>query len=49
MNNKYKIRYDIGIDYRIRNLENCDKKLLFLEFRNKSLSDNYLNSKKLFV
>ena len=39
MTDKTKIRYDIGIDDRLSNLENCDKKLLFTEFRNKKLTD----------
>ena len=39
MTDKTKIKYDIGIDDRVSNLENCDKKLLFTEFRNKKLTD----------
>ena len=42
---KTKIRYDIGIDDRLSNLENCDKKLLFTEFRNKKLTDKELKEK----
>ena len=42
MTDKTKIRYDIGIDDRLSNLENCDKKLLFTEFRNKKLTDEEL-------
>ena len=42
MTDKTKIRYDIGIDDRRSNLENCDKKLLFTEFRNKKLTDEEL-------
>ena len=38
MTDKTKINYDIGIDDRVSNLENCDKKLLFTEFRNKKIS-----------
>ena len=45
MSNKTKIKYDIGIDDRASNLENCDKKLLFTEFRNKKLTDEELESK----
>ena len=45
MSNKTKIKYDIGIDDRTSNLENCDKKLLFTEFRNKKLTDEELESK----
>lgn len=39
---KNKIKYDIGIDDRISNLQNCTKKLLFTEFRNKNLSKEEL-------
>lgn len=45
MTDKTKINYDIGIDDRVSNLENCDKKLLFTEFRNKKLTDNELKAK----
>ena len=45
MTDKTKIRYDIGIDDRLSNLENCDKKLLFTEFRNKKLTDEELEEK----
>ena len=45
MTDKTKIRYDIGIDDRPSNLENCDKKLLFTEFRNKKLTDKELKEK----
>ena len=45
MTDKTKIRYDIGIDDRLSNLENCDKKLLFTEFRNKKLTDKKLKEK----
>ena len=45
MTDKTKIRYDIGIDDRLSNLENCDKKLLFTEFRNKKLTDKELKEK----
>lgn len=45
MTDKTKIKYDIGIDDRVSNLENCDKKLLFTEFRNKKLTDNELKAK----
>ena len=47
MSNKTKIKYDIGIDDRTSNLENCDKKLLFTEFRNKKLTDEELESKEI--
>lgn len=36
MTNKTKIKYDIGIDDRVSNLENCDKKLLFQSLEIKS-------------
>lgn len=42
---KTKIRYDIGIDDRLSNLENCGKKLLFTEFRNKELTNEELEEK----
>lgn len=42
---KTKIKYDIGIDDRVLNLENCDKKLLFTEFRNKKLTEEELKNK----
>lgn len=45
MTDKTKVKYDIGIDDRISNLENCDKKLLFTEFRNEKLTDKELNNK----
>lgn len=45
MTDKTKIKYDRGIDDRVSNLENCDKKLLFTEFRNKKLTDNELKAK----
>ena len=45
MTDRTKIRYDIGIDDRLSNLENCDKKLLFTEFRNKKLTDKELKEK----
>lgn len=45
MTNKTKIKYDIGIDDRVSNLENCDKKLLFTEFRNKKIIEEELKSK----
>lgn len=45
MTNKTKIKYDIGIDDRASNLENCDKKLLFTEFRNKKLTNEELENK----
>ena len=35
----------IGIDDRASNLENCDKKLLFTEFRNKKLTNEELEDK----
>ena len=47
MTNKTKIKYDIGIDDRESNLKNCDKKLLFTEFRNKKITDEELKSKKI--
>lgn len=45
MTDKTKIKYDIGIDDRVSNLENCGKKLLFTEFRNKKLTDKELENK----
>ena len=45
MTDKTKIRYDIGIDDRLSNLENCGKKLLFTEFRNKELTNEELEEK----
>ena len=45
MTDKTKIKYDIGIDDRVSNLENCDKKLLFTEFRNKKLTEEELKNK----
>ena len=45
MTDKTKIKYDIGIDDRVSNLESCDKKLLFTEFRNKKLTDEELENK----
>ena len=45
MTNKTEIKYDIGIDDRVSNLENCDKKLLFTEFRNKKIIEEELKSK----
>lgn len=45
MTNKTKIKYDIGIDDRISNLESCDKKLLFTEFKNKELTKEELENK----
>lgn len=47
MTDKTKIKYDIGIDDRISNLENCDKKLLFTEFRNKKLTNKELEEKSI--
>ena len=46
MTDKTKIRYDIGIDDRVSNLKNCDKKLLFTEFRNEKLTDKELEEKR---
>ena len=43
--NKTKIKYDIGIDDRISNLQSCNKKLLFTEFRNKKITDEELKDK----
>ena len=44
MTDKTKINYDIGIDDRISNLENCNKKLLFTEFRNKNVTKEELEN-----
>ena len=40
--NKTKIKFDIGIDDRPKNLNSCDQKLLFAEFRNEKISDEEL-------
>lgn len=45
ISDKTKMKFDVGIDDRIANLENCEKKLLFTEFRNKKLSDDELEGK----
>ena len=45
MTNKTKIKYDIGIDDRVSNLQSCNKKLLFTEFRNKKITDEELKDK----
>lgn len=47
MTDKTKIKYDIGIDDRESNLKNCDNKLLFTEFRNKNLTNEELETKKI--
>ena len=39
---KTKIKFDIGIDDRPKNLNSCDQKLLFTEFRNERISDDEL-------
>lgn len=44
---KTKMHFDIGIDDRPKNLENCDLKLLFSETRNKTLKDEELKEKGL--
>ncbi|MCI8273036.1 MAG: hypothetical protein HFJ55_03010 [Clostridia bacterium] len=41
------IKYDIGIDDRISNLESCDKKLLFTELRNNKITDEELRSREI--
>lgn len=58
---KTKIKFDIGIDDRPKFLSNCDKKLLFTEFRNEKISkqelekdniirvNNWLDIEKLLV
>ena len=38
ISDKSKIKFDIGIDDRPKNLISCEKKLLFTEFRNEKLS-----------
>lgn len=43
ISNKSLIRFDIGIDDRLKNMSNCDKKLLFTEFRNKNVTPEELN------
>lgn len=45
MMDKTQIKYDIGIDDRVSNLESCDKKLLFIEFRNEKLTCEELENK----
>lgn len=47
MSDKTKIKYDIGIDDRVEYLKNCEKKLLFTEFRNKNITDKELEEKKI--
>ena len=44
MTDKTKIHYDIGIDDRILNLESCNRKLLFTEFRNKKITKEELEN-----
>ena len=44
MKDKIKIHYDIGIDDRISNLESCNRKLLFTEFRNKNVTKEELEN-----
>ena len=39
---KTKIKFDIGIDDRPKNLNSCDQKLLFTEFRNEKILDEEL-------
>ncbi len=39
---KTKLKFDIGIDDRVSFLVNCDKKILFTEFRNKNISEEDL-------
>ena len=47
MTDKTKINYDIGIDDRVSNLQSCNKKLLFTEFRNKKIPDEELKNKEI--
>ena len=42
ISNKNLIEFDIGIDDRLKNMNNCNKKLLFTEFRNKKVTDEEL-------
>lgn len=42
MTDKTKIQYDIGIDDRLLNLNSCNRKILFTDFRNKIISDEKL-------
>lgn len=42
ISDKSKMKFDIGIDDRPGNLKNCDKKLLFTEFRNEKISKEEL-------
>lgn len=42
ISDKNKIRFDIGIDDRIKNLISCDKKILFTEFRNEKITNEEL-------
>ena len=39
MTDKTKVHYDIGIDDRMKNLKNCDKKLLFSTDSNRIITD----------
>ena len=45
--NKTKIKFDIGIDDRPKNLNNCDKKLLFTEFRNEKILNEELQKENI--
>lgn len=40
--NKTKIKFDIGIDDRPKNLNSCNRKLLYTEFRNEKILDEEL-------
>lgn len=44
---KTKIKFDIGIDDRPQFLSNCDKKLLFTEFRNEKISKEELDKENI--
>ena len=45
MSDKTKVKYDIGIDDRISNLESCSTKLLFSDARNIKITDEELENK----
>ena len=42
ISDKSKMKFDIGIDDRTQKLNNCDKKLLFTEFRNENITKEEL-------
>lgn len=44
---KTKIKFDIGIDDRAKNLNSCNQKLLFTEFRNEKILDEELSEENI--